>query len=99
MILNAEVLKDSPVVIAVCSKHYCADPTGRLRYERELAYRYGIKMIPVVLPHCSVPSDIYDVEPTYVDETVNGLPGWEFYEVLLKEIVEHSPLYRKGKQK
>ena len=97
MIMNAKILTDSPVVIAVCSKHYSADPTGRLRYERELAYRYGIKMIPVMLPNCSVPSDIYDVEPIYVGETVNGLPGWAFYEVLLTEIVGSDPLHTKGK--
>ena len=86
MILNMQTLKNSPVFIAVCSKQYSADPNGRLRYEREIAYRYGIKLIPIVLPNCSMPSDIYDAEPIYVGEGVNGFPNSEFYEVLLKEI-------------
>ena len=91
MILNAQNLKESPVVITVCSKQYHADPTGRLRYERELAYRYGIKLIPVVLPNCSVPNDVYDVEPMYVGEEANGSLGNEFYEALFREITLNHP--------
>ena len=93
MILNAQSLRDSPVVITVCSKHYCTDPTGRLRYEREMAYRYGIKLIPIVLPNCSIPSDIYDVEPIYIHEAVGGLPDHEVYELLLHGIVDGQKLH------
>ena len=99
MILNAQILKESPVVIAVCSKPYSLDPTGRLRYEREMAYRYGIKLIPVVLPNCSIPGDIYDVEPICVSEDVDGLPGCEFYEVLSKEIASSQSSHPETKQK
>ena len=75
----------------MCSKQYSTDPSERLRYEREIAYRCGIKLIPIVLPNCSMPSDIYDTEPINVGEGVNGFPNSEFYEVLLREITgSHS---------
>ena len=98
MILNARILKESPIVIAICSKPYSLDPTGRLRYEREMAYRYGIKLIPVVLPNCSIPGDMYDVEAINVNEEVDGSPSCEFYEMLLKEIAGDQPSHT-GKEK
>ena len=88
MILNAQTLKDSPVVIAVCSQSYSVDPTGRLKYEREIAYRYGIKIIPIVLPNCSVPSDVFDVEPI---EAGNEFLGCDFYKALLRDITHDHP--------
>ena len=88
MILNAHLLKDSPVTIVICSKHYSRDPTGRLRYEREIAYRYGIKLIPIVLPKCSIPGDIYGVDPIYIQD---GSPSCEFYEDLLRVIAGGDP--------
>ena len=92
MIINAQILKKSPVAIIICSKHYIADPTGRLRYEREIVYRYGIKLIPIVLPKFSIPGDIYDVDPIHVGEAINGSPDCEFYDVLLREIAGgHAP--------
>ena len=95
MVLNAQILKDSPVTIVICSKHYSRDPTGRLRYEREMSYRYGIKLIPIVLPNCSIPGDIYDVDPVHVGEAVDGSPGCEFFEVLLRVIVGGDPSHTK----
>ena len=99
MILNAQILKDSPVVIVVCSKHYCTDPTGRLRYEREMAHRYGIKLIPIVLPNCSIPSDIYDVEPIHIHEAVGGSPDHEVYDLILQGIADGQKLHSRSYKK
>ena len=48
------------VFFVVCSRYYGRDPTGRLRYEREIARQKQIPLVAVVIDDVERPKDMFD---------------------------------------
>ena len=61
-VLNAKDIEASRVFLVVCSKNYRKDPTGRLRYEREVARRCKMPLVGVRTDSTSGPDDMFDSE-------------------------------------
>ena len=61
-VLNIKEIEAGRVFLVVCSKNYRKDPTGRLRYEREVARRCKIPMVGVRIDGISGPDDMFDSE-------------------------------------
>ena len=61
-VLNVKQIEDSHVFLAVCSKHYARDLTGRLTYEREVARRRKVPLIAVMKDGTAKPGDMFDAE-------------------------------------
>ena len=61
-VMNIKEIEASRVFLVVSSKHYRKDPTGRLRYEREVARRCKMPMVGVGTDSTSGPDDMFDSE-------------------------------------
>ena len=87
-VLNAKILKEeTPVMLLVCSRHYVSDQTGRLRYERELAYRYKLKIVPIVVKSAVIPDDLLDADPIHFEV---DLKDAEFHDRLIDRVQTSS---------
>ena len=80
-VLNIKEIEASRVFLVVCSKNYRKDPTGRLRYEREVARRCKIPLVAVQADSTSGPDDLFDSD-------IISLPNNDmFMESLLSKVL------------
>ncbi|XP_072031010.1 uncharacterized protein [Amphiura filiformis] len=61
-VINMKEINICRVFLVVCTRNYMSDPTGRLRYEREVARQRQIQVIAVAINNAERPEDMFDTE-------------------------------------
>ena len=84
---NARRIESCKVFIAVCSRHYNDDPTGRLQFEREVARNCKVYMIAVNKDASETKvSDLFDVDSVSFSRQENEHSIGNSQDVLLRKI-------------
>ncbi|XP_072033665.1 uncharacterized protein [Amphiura filiformis] len=82
---NSKQIASCKVFIAVNSRHYIADQTGRLKFEREVARRCNVPIIVVNLNSTQHVADLFDTESISFSKKETSSQG-ECLDLLLSKI-------------
>ena len=86
---NAKRIEACKVFIAVCSRYYNGDQTGRLKFEREVARRCNVSIIVVQKDYSeSNVSDLFDVESVSFSKYTKRESLVESQDLLLTEVTK-----------
>ena len=86
---NAKRIEACKVFIAVCSRYYNGDQTGRLKFEREVARRFNVSIIVVQKDYSkSSVSDLFDAESVSFSKCTERESVWESQDLLLTKVIK-----------